>query len=98
MADIICIDDNFPQNVLEFYKENGVTTPVKDKLYTVRNVTKHIIGKTGILLNEIVNPKVPINDSVMGLKHIEPTWNINRFTTLSGLPLKKEEIEVENFV
>lgn len=96
--DVICIADNFPPVVAEFYKQHGVTPPTKDKIYSVRGVTKHIIGKTGILLNEIVNPKVPINDSVMGLKYIEPTWDIKRFTTLSGLPLKKEEIDVKELV
>lgn len=96
--DVICVNDVFPPQVVEYYNKYGITKPVKDKMYTVRTVVHHTTNETGITLEEIVNPKAPNNHPVLGMVMSEPTFHINRFSTLSGLPLKKEEIEVENFV
>ncbi len=91
--DIICIDDIFKPEVLAFYKNFGVTTPIKDKMYTIREIKKHTTGDTGVLLNEIKNPDVPVKHPVMGEVWFEPTFNSNRFATLAGDVVKKEVVE-----
>lgn len=95
--EIICINDNFPNDYLEFYKKFGVEIPKKNNIYTIRDKITHITGDIGLLLNEIINPLVPINTS-FGVMNREVTWNINRFTTLMGLELTKEIVLSEKFV
>ena len=91
--EVICTNDNFPAPVLAFYAEFGVQTPKRDKMYTIRQVKRHTTGETGVLLNEIQNPEVPVKHPVMGEVWFEPTFNINRFATLLGQPVRQEEIE-----
>lgn len=94
--EVICTNDKFPAPVLAFYAEFGVKTPVKDTLYTIRQVKQHTTGETGVLLNEIQNPDVPVKHPVMGEVWFEPTFNINRFATLLGQPVRQEELEDVN--
>ena len=95
MTEVICIDDTFPQPVLDIYKEFGVKIPLKDKIYTIREIKKHTTEGTGVLLNEIVNPNIPVKHPVLGWTSFEPTFNIKRFATLLGQPVVKEEVEDE---
>ncbi len=90
--DVICTNDKFPAPVLAFYAEFGITIPKKDQLYTIRQVKRHTTGETGVLLNEIQNPDVPVKHPVMGEVWFEPTFNINRFATLMGQPVREEEM------
>lgn len=94
--EVICTNDNFPAPVLAFYAEFGIQTPKRDKMYTVRQVKRHTTGETGILLNEIKNPDVPVKHPVMGEVWFEPTFNVNRFATLMGQPVRQEEMEDVN--
>ena len=91
--EVICINDTFPAPVLAFYAEFGVQAPKKDQLYTIRMVKRHTHGETGVLLHEIKNPEVPVKHPVLGEIWFEPTFNINRFATLMGQPVKEEEME-----
>ena len=93
MSQVICVDDVFPIEALEVYKKYGVKTPVIDTIYTIRSMTTHTSGKIGVLLNEIVNPKIEAPHPVLQTVFIEPTWNLERFRTLMGHPPKKAEIQ-----
>lgn len=84
MSDIICIDGNFKSDFLDFYEKHGVITPKQDKIYTIRAVIINSNGKTGLLLEELVNPKVPFKSPALGDVWNEPNWDINRFRTLNG--------------
>lgn len=95
--EVLCIDDVFTPDTLEFYQKFGVVIPVKGTIYSIRDVINHITGETGILLFEIMNPEVPINSSI-GVIYREPTWHIRRFRTLMGLELKKEDIKIEKYI
>ncbi len=94
--EVICVNDSFPAPVLAFYAEFGVQTPKKEKMYSVRLVKRHTNGETGVLLNEIQNPDVPVKHPVLGEVWFEPTFNINRFTTLLGEPVRQEELALTN--
>ncbi|MBC8156107.1 MAG: hypothetical protein H7Z72_24730 [Bacteroidetes bacterium] len=94
--EIICVNDSFPAPVLAFYAEFGVKTPKQDELYSVRSSKRHTNGETGVLLNEIQNPDVPVAHPVLGQVWFEPTFNINRFRTLLGEPVRQEEVESVN--
>ncbi|HFA51293.1 MAG TPA: hypothetical protein ENJ95_19950 [Bacteroidetes bacterium] len=87
--DIICIDDNFsPEQTAAIPNR-----PVKDKMYTVRDVVKSANG-IGLLLNEIQNPH---SGWVMrnGMKFtFEPNFNIRRFSDLQHRPLNHEELQM----
>lgn len=98
--DVICINDLFSVDTLEFYQKYGVTHPKRDKIYNIREVYKAYVGNTsgewGLLLQEIHNPKVPIAHPVLGVIEMEPNWALKRFATLAGEPLTAEYIkEVE---
>jgi len=93
--DVICINAEFPADTLSFWKQHGVVAPELNKLYCIRDVIVHIDNAgTGVLLEEIVNPNVPINTS-FGVISREPSFNLKRFRDLQGLPLQKEEIEIK---
>lgn len=92
MGDILCVDANFNSGQIDFWKAHGVKYPEQDKMYTVREVVTHTNGTTGIRLEEIINPKVPVKHSVLGVAEMEPTFRISRFRTLAGDKVKKEEI------
>lgn len=81
--EVLCINDVFTQLQRSKIKK----LPIKDKIYSIRDVVTYTDGVKGLLLNEIHNPYVQ-HDS--GLGSYEPTFNINRFTTLSGDVLTKE--------
>jgi hypothetical protein len=70
--------------------------PPKGPALYHRQVKRHTTGETGVLLNEIQNPDVPVKHPVMGEVWFEPTFNINRFATLLGQPVRQEELENVN--
>jgi hypothetical protein len=87
--DIICVNSHFTEDVLQFYAKFGVKIPEQDKIYTLRDKRFHSNGKFGVLLEEIVNPKVPIESSLLPDASIEPTFDAKRFTDLLGNDLTK---------
>jgi hypothetical protein len=94
--DVICINGSFPPDYVEFYQKHGVVTPEQGKLYTVREVINHASktagGDTvGILLEEIVNPPVPIQTAILSGNR-EPSWAISRFRNLDGTELEADEV------
>lgn len=89
--EVLCVDGKFSSEALAFYEKHGVKTPQEDKIYTPRDAIKHSNGEIGILLEEIINPKVPVKHPILGVVEIEPTWAITRFRNLQGNILSSEE-------
>ncbi|MBI5382728.1 MAG: hypothetical protein HZA31_12590 [Opitutae bacterium] len=90
---VVCINDSFPQFVRAIYKE----LPVKDKVYTVREVflgREKIVNAgdsatVGLLLEELRNPPDPFHQGKQELG-----FSSERFAPLEELP--PEEAEEEN--
>jgi hypothetical protein len=84
---VICINDNFSNDVLAIWLKYNIKHPVENKIYTIREIIKHSSYENrnmiGVRLVEINNSTVP---TVLGLE-IEPTFSTTRFTTLLGEPL-----------
>lgn len=93
--EILCINGTFHKEILLFYQQHGVSVPIEDKIYNIREVIKHTHGSTGVRLEEIKNPQVPINHPILGSIMTEPTFDIKRFAKLNGSEITKEEIEIE---
>lgn len=95
--DIICIDGSFSKECLKIYSEYGVVVPQQDKLYSIRDVIINSNGKTGLLLEELVNPKIPIDHPLFpGEKTMfEPNFDIKRFRTLGGDLVDASEAKVK---
>lgn len=89
--EVICINDKFDNGQLEFYKQFGVVTPKKDVIYSIRQI-RNDRGTVGFLLNELLNPEVPIKTMMGGVIMLEPSFKYTRFSTLTG-----DKIELENF-
>ena len=94
--DVICVDSTFPHEWVLLYRKYNVVTPELNKMYSIREVVTHTTSKVGVRLNEIVNPSVPENHPVLGKIMMEPSWKIERFRTLAGDVIKKEELELIN--
>lgn len=77
--EVLCINDSYSQDILNFWSEHGVSYPKKDGYYTVRESITHTNGKTGYRLNEILNPEIPIKHPILGVIMFEPTFNKDRF-------------------
>lgn len=84
MTEIMCIDGKFPAEQLEYYAKTGVTVPLQDQIYTIRDIIFNAVNGKGLRLQEIVNPTIPIQHPILGLVQLEPNWAIRRFTTLLG--------------
>lgn len=95
MKDIICVDDNFLPQQKEFFLVNNVITPIKDIIYTIREVVPLSINtkSIGFLLNEIQNPKVLIKHPILGIIKVEPNWSSKRFTDLQGNELTQDMLQ-----
>ncbi len=92
--EIICTDAEFDAYQWENFIKYKVTPPELNKLYSIREVKKHHNGETGILLNELKNPKVPFI-SFTGIEmEMETSWNIRRFRTLQGNPILTEKEDI----
>ena len=97
MQEVICVDGSFPKDMLDFYEKYGVKTPIQDKLYTIANIIINSNGKRGVILEELKNPKVPINHPLFPQEatQVEPNWYIGRFRTLSGEIVNERELSKE---
>jgi hypothetical protein len=93
MSEILCTNDKFTGEQLEFFKIHGVVTPKVDTIYSIRQISKQSNGRTGILLNEIINEPVPVKHRILGLIYREVDWDVNRFAKLNGDAISKEEIK-----
>lgn len=91
--EVVCIDSHFSQEALSFYSKFGVTTPIEGSIYTIREIVSHSIGVKGVLLVEIDNPSVPIVHAILGEIKREPTWSLNRFTTLLGEKVEANSVQ-----
>ena len=91
--DVICINGEFSEDAKRTYREYNVVWPEQDKMYTIREVVRTTTGETGLLLEELVNPKMPILHPVLGKVDYEPNWHISRFATLQGDVLTKEKLK-----
>lgn len=94
--DLLCINDLFSIDTLEFYEKHGVFTPVRDITYTLRDVIINSNGQTGVLLEELVNPKVPFHHPMGFIASAEPNWHISRFSHLNGEIV--ETMELKQFI
>ena len=93
--EIICVNGVFSPQQMELFSRYGIITPSENSIYNVRDVIKPS-GKagTGLLLEELVNPLIPLMHPILGRKvPMEPNWKIERFSTLSGEPLSREDVE-----
>lgn len=89
---VICINDIFPEEYEILYKQFNVITPKEGKLYTFRKIIKTLNG-TGVLLNELLNPDVPIIHPIgKATGMAEPSWSIKRFVNLDQSEITEEEI------
>lgn len=90
--ELICINDIFPQEWEVYFKKYGITKPIQDSIYSIRQYINFMLGEKGILLCEIVNPETPRISPTTGIEGMsEQAWAISRFTDLMGKPLTKEE-------
>jgi hypothetical protein len=93
--EIIYVNDHYTADQLEWFRKNEVTRPTEDQLYTIREMFKVSANhKTGVLLEEIKNKNVKVFHPIMQCNvEVEPSWDLKRFSTLSGEPLSREDIE-----
>lgn len=93
--EIVCVNSTYSAEQIMLFKKYSIQIPELNGVYTIRELIKPS-GKEGIgvLLEEIVNPKIPLKHPILGRYVLmEINWNINRFSTLSGEPLSREDIE-----
>lgn len=93
MTDIICCNDTFSPEAREVYEQYGIVTPYLDNVYSVREVVITRRG-TGLLLNELVNPKIPIGEGESGFM-VEPNFNVSRFKNMDGTEINVEQLRHE---
>jgi hypothetical protein len=90
----ICINGSFPGEYLAFYAQNGVKTPNQDSIYNFRSVSRNSQGRYEVLLEEIINPEVPIKHPILGVSHKEPAWKISRFRLIDGTEITTDMMNV----
>jgi len=93
--EVLCNNGVFSPQQMELFNRYGIQVPVENNIYNIRDVIKPS-GKagTGLLLEELVNPLIPLMHPILGKKvPMEPNWKIERFSTLSEEPLSREDIE-----
>jgi len=93
MIDLICVNGKFPPDYLDFYAKHGVSTPIQDKIYTIRSVSRNSEGNYEVLLEELINPQVPIKHKILGIALKEPAWSLSRFVSLNNKEFTEEEIK-----
>jgi hypothetical protein len=100
MTEVICTDGKFSPQQMELFSRYDVEIPMENSFYTIREVIKPS-GKVGVgvLLEEIVNPKIPLAHPILGgTVMMEVNWSITRFSTLSRDTLTREMIEQKKTV
>jgi hypothetical protein len=90
--EILCIDNKFSPDQLQFYSIHKVVVP-SITMYGIRDIIINSTGKVGLLLEELVNPKVPIKHPLLGFAKTEPNWDKNRFAKLDGTEITEEDIK-----
>ncbi|MEI6186934.1 MAG: hypothetical protein WCP46_00330 [Alphaproteobacteria bacterium] len=95
--EVICINGKFPPETVAFYTQYGVQSPKQDKIYNIRQVINHATkpgdgNKIGVLLEELKNPKVPVQNPILGETMMEPTFDIKRFSNLDGTEINEKEL------
>lgn len=93
--EVICVNGKFPSDYLDFYAKHGVSTPIQDKIYTIRSVSRNSEGNYEVLLEELINPQVPIKHKILGIALKEPAWKIDRFRTLNMEQINTEELKLQ---
>lgn len=59
--EVICIDDKFSSEQLDFWLLHGVKHPIEGKIYHIERMQKHTTGEVSVYLSELKdNPLVPI--------------------------------------
>jgi len=81
--EVICVDDKFHEISLRLIPNR----PKEGGMYTIRDWTRLPNGKTAVWLREIGNPPIP---HPSGEGTFEPSFDVRRFSTLSGEPLKMD--------
>lgn len=94
MNEVKCINDLFSQEARQVYEQYGVVTPYLDNVYSVREVVITRVG-TGLLLNELVNPKMWIYGEGENAMFAEPNFSVNRFRNLDGTEINVEQLRHE---
>lgn len=82
---VLCINDTFT----ELQQSLIPNRPVKDRIYTIRDVIRTLGGAVGLLLEEIKNPPL---EHPSGLGTFEPNFDIKRFRDINGDILNLAEI------
>lgn len=95
--EVICFDGKFASDKLEYYKQYGVSVPIQDSTYNIRAVITNSNGKKGFLLEEIINPAIPIiGHPILGNTMMEPNFSVFRFTDLEGNTITEEMLREIN--
>ena len=92
MNTVICINDLFSQEAREVYEKYGIVTPREGVYYTIRKVVTTRYG-TGLLLEELINPKMYCYNIGEVEMWAEPNFKISRFTNLDGTELNIEQLK-----
>jgi len=72
-----CINDSFnPEQLIKIPNR-----PTQGQYYMIREIFD-FSGKIGVTLEEIINPKIPLSSGGW----IEPSFNIERFKEVEGIP------------
>lgn len=91
---VICINGEFTQLAREIYEKYGVVTPQEGVLYNIREVVNTRYG-IGLLLEELVNPKMYCHNIGEVEMWAEPNFKISRFTNVDGTEINTEELRNE---
>lgn len=94
MNNIICIDDRFSPEARQVYEQYGIVTPQEGVLYNIREVVTTRYGK-GLLLEELVNPKMYCHNIGEVEMWAEPNFKISRFTNVDGSEINLEQLRNE---
>lgn len=91
--EVICINDKFAPEWEIYFQTHGITKPVANKVYGIREIVPNTKGEKGLLLVEIVNKPTPRISPLTGMRGMaEQNWAVSRFTDLQGALLSKETI------
>ena len=83
---VICINDIFSPDQISSIPNR----PIRNKIYTIRNIIEYSSNVIGIHLEEILNPELTDREY---LTKFEPSFDINRFKELECIPDIEEIIE-----
>lgn len=91
---VICIDDRFSPEARQVYEQYGIVTPQEGVLYNIREVVNTRYGK-GLLLEELVNPKMYCHNIGEVEMWAEVNWALSRFTNVDGTEINIEQLRHE---